>query len=50
MPLDHAISARLARPIRIRAVEAIPVGLPLSKRPLDVVGSYRQRMQTCGST
>ena len=37
MPLDHAIATRLARPIRIKAVEAIPVGLPLTK-PMKMAG------------
>jgi muconate cycloisomerase len=37
MPLDHAVAARLARPITIRAVEAIPVALPLTK-PMKMAG------------
>jgi muconate cycloisomerase len=37
MPLDQAIAARLSRPITIKAVEAIGVGLPLSK-PMKMAG------------
>lgn len=37
MPLDHAVAARLARPIKVRKVEAIPVALPLSK-PMKMAG------------
>ena len=37
MPLDQAIAARLARPIGIKKVEAIAVGLPLSK-PMKMAG------------
>ena len=37
MPLDHAVAARLSRPIKIRTVEAIPVALPLSK-PMKMAG------------
>jgi muconate cycloisomerase len=37
MPLDQAVAARLARPITIRAVEAIPVALPLAK-PMKMAG------------
>lgn len=37
MPLDHAIATRLARPIKVRTVEAIPVALPLTK-PMKMAG------------
>ena len=37
MPLDHAVAARLARPIAIKRVEAIAVALPLSK-PMKMAG------------
>lgn len=37
MPLDQSIAARLARPITIRSVEAIPVALPLAK-PMKMAG------------
>ena len=37
MPLDHAVAARLSRPIKIRSVEAIAVALPLSK-PMKMAG------------
>ncbi len=31
MPLDHSIAARLAKPITIKRVDAIPIAIPLSK-------------------
>ena len=37
MPLDHSVAARLAKPIAIRSVTAIPVAIPLAK-PMKMAG------------